>query len=239
LPPPVIPAARNTASALKPTEPAAPGKIPADLNTGDKGRAGHPVLNTRTCTINYMLDGGARLTNRVDFWATADAGRTWSKLHDVAGGVAPARLTLPGDGVFGIRIRPGGGSRPPEPGEDPDCIVEVDSTNPIVNLLPPSFGTDEGALVVTWTAADTNLLSNSISLYYAMKPTGPWEVIVSGYKNEGVYRWTPPTELKGPVYLRLEAIDRAGNIGRIELPTPVALELGKQRVKVVGVGPGN
>ena len=47
----------------------------------------------------------------------------------------------------------------------------------------------------------------------------------------------PAAGLTGPVYLRVEAADRAGNVGRYELPTPVALEVGKQRVKVIGVGP--
>ena len=92
-------------------------------------------------------------------------------------------------------------------------------------------------MVLTWEASDKNLLSNAVSLYYASRPEGPWEVIVHGYKNTGVYRWDLPTGLAGPVYLRLEAADKAGNVGRYELPTPVALETGKQRVKVIGVGP--
>jgi hypothetical protein len=225
LPPPVVPASRNTSSAMKP-------------NTVEKPAGSHPVLNTRTCSINYQLDGGARLTNRIDFWATPDGGRTWSKLQDASHGVPPAKLTLPSDGVFGIRIRPGGGSKPPEPGEDPDCVVEIDTTNPAVNLLPPTFSAEDRTMIMSWTAADTNLLSNSISIYYSLSKDGPWEVIVSGYKNEGVYRWTVPNTLTGPVYLRLEAMDRAGNVGRMELPTPVAIEVGKQRVKVIGVGPG-
>jgi len=93
-------------------------------------------------------------------------------------------------------------------------------------------------MILTWTASDTNLLGNSINLYYASKADGPWNVIVSGYKNEGVYRWMVPANLTGPIYLRVEAMDRAGNVGRMELPTPVSVETGKQRVKVIGVGPG-
>lgn len=232
----LVPAARNTSS-LKPADPYAAPKSDTRI-AEEKSRGAHPVLNTRTVSINYALDGGARLASRIDFWATSDAGRTWTKLEDSSRGISPAKLTLPGDGVFGIRIRPGGGSRSPEPGEDPDCVVEVDTTSPAVNLLPPTIGADEGTVVLTWTAADTNLLSNSINLYYAAKLDGPWNVIVSGYKNEGVYKWTLPAGLNGPVYLRLEAMDRAGNVGRVESTTPVTLEVGKQRVKVIGVGPG-
>jgi len=82
-----------------------------------------------------------------------------------------------------------------------------------------------------------NLVSNSINLYYAPKPAGPWQLIVTGYKNTGEYKWALPPGLTGPVYLRAEASDRAGNVGRYESPTPVSLEAGKQRVKVIGVGP--
>jgi hypothetical protein len=235
--PPVVPASRNTSSMKPADDPYAAPKSDTRV-TGEKARGSHPVMNTRAVSINYALDGGARLASRIDFWATPDAGRTWTRLEDAARGVSPAKLTLPGDGVFGIRIRPGGGSRSPEPGEDPDCVVEIDTTNPDVNLMPPSLGADEGTVMLTWTAADTNLLSNSINLYYAPKLEGPWNVIVSGYKNEGVYKWTLPAGLNGPVYLRLEAMDRAGNVGRVESTTPVALEVGKQRVKVIGVGPG-
>jgi hypothetical protein len=92
-------------------------------------------------------------------------------------------------------------------------------------------------MMIGWEASDKHLLSNAVHLYYAPKPDGPWEVIVHGYKNTGSYRWTLPTTLAGPVYLRLEAADTAGNIGRHDLPIPVALDSGKQRVKVIGVGP--
>jgi hypothetical protein len=241
-PPPSVPPVRPT-SALKPSDIAPPDLPPLDMPKTDKkpsqhGDPSHRVINTRNCAIDYVLEGGAKLTNRVDFWASSNGGKTWIKLQDASGGVSPAKLTLPEDGVYGIRIRPGGGTKPPEPGEEPDCVVEVDTTKPVVNLLPPNIGTEDGTMILNWTAADTNLLSNAISIFYASQPTGPWKEIVTGYKNEGVYRWALPTGLSGAVYLKVEAADRAGNIGKAELAEPVALEAGKQRVKVIGVGPG-
>ena len=238
VPPPTGPA-RGTTAAMKPTDPPPAAMPPSKADRGAPARGpvgSHPVLNTRTCTVNYQLDGPTRYPNKIDFWATADGGRTWTQVKDLNGGIPPAKLSLPGDGVFGIRIRPGGGTKPPEPMEDPDCVVEVDTTKPIVSLTTPVLA-DDAVLVVGWTASDENLLGNSINLYYAPKPAGPWEVIVSGYKNTGDYKWALPAGLTGPVYLRVEAADRAGNVGRYELPTPVALESGKQRVKVIGVGP--
>ncbi len=197
----------------------------------------HTILNSRTLTINYQVEG-TRGDKRIDFWATADGGKSWIALRDDAAGVAPAKLTLPADGFYGIRIRPGAGSKPPEVGEDPDCVVEIDSTKPTVNLMQPTIGTgsDDGTMLITWTASDKNLLSNSVNLSYATKPDGPWDVIVSGYKNAGLYRWTMPSHLSGNVYVRLEVSDRAGNVGIHDLKSPVALETIKPRVKVLGVG---
>ena len=100
--------------------------------------------------------------------------------------------------MWGIRIRPGGGIKPPEPLEDPDCVVEIDTAKPSVSLGTPTVVTDEGTMIIGWTASDKHLLGNSINLYYSDKPEGPWEVIVSGYKNEGVYRWALPADVDWP-----------------------------------------
>jgi hypothetical protein len=235
VPGPVTTASKTTAS-MKPSEsPVVPASGIREQPTKPVGN--HPILNTRTCTVNYQLDGPTRYPNKIDFWASTDGGRTWMQVKDLNGGIPPAKLALPGDGVFSIRIRPGGGTKPPEALEDPDCVVEVDTTKPVVSMTAPAL-VEDGVLIINWTASDENLLSNSINLYYAPKPAGPWEVIASGYKNTGEYKWALPQGLTGPVYLRVEASDRAGNVGRYELPTPVALEAGKQRVKVIGVGPG-
>ena len=243
----------QTTSALKPIESPKPvniikpAELPKDITVPtpppipepvieNKSAPTHTILNSRTITLNYQVEG-TRGNNRIDFWATSDGGKTWIALRDEAAGVAPARLTLPNDGYFGIRIRPGAGSKPPEVGEDPDCVLEIDSTKPNVNLMQPTLGTgsDDGTMLITWTASDKNLLSNSVNLSYATKPNGPWEVIVSGYKNAGLYRWTMPSQLTGNIYVRLEATDRAGNVGQHDLKSPVAVETIKPRVKVLGV----
>lgn len=214
-----------------------PPPIPEPIFEG-KGPATHKIINSRSLTINYKVEG-TRGNNRIDFWATQDQGKSWIALRDESAGVSPAKLTLPADGFYGIRIRPGAGSRPPEVGEDPDLVIEIDSTKPVVNLMQPVIGTgsDDGTMLISWTASDKNLLSNSVNLWYAHKPDGPWEVIVSGYKNAGQYRWTLPTQLSGNVFVRLEVSDRAGNVGQHDYKSPVTLETIKPRVTIVDVGP--
>ncbi len=216
-----------------------PAKRPDVAHEPDIRNETPSMLNTRTISVNYDLRGTLRVAARVDFWGTKDNGRTWVALKDEANGTSPAKLTLPEDGSWGIRIRPSGNGKSPEVGEEADCVVEVDTAKPEVHLHQPALGTgaDEGTMLLTWTARDQNLLGNAIRLYYATKPDGPWEVIVNGYKNEGVYRWAMPPGLGEKVYLRLEAQDRAGNVGRTELREAFPLDSGKQRVKVISVGP--
>ena len=108
--------------------------------------------------------------------------------------------------------------------EDPDCVVEVDTTKPIVSLLTPSLG-DNGVMTIGWTAADENLLSNLINLYYAPKPAGPWK-IVSGYKNTGEYPWPPGGDDRSGLPACRSCRPRRQRRPSWP-PTPVALEVGK------------
>ena len=121
--------------------------------------------------------------------------------------------------------------------EDPDCVVEVDTAKPVVSLTAPSL-TDEGVMSVGWTASDeqpARQLDQPVLRPQAGRAVGGDRQRVQERRACTSGRCRPG--LTGPVYLRVEAADRAGNVGRYELPTPVALESGKQRVKVIGVGP--
>jgi hypothetical protein len=210
---------------------------PAVERTNDS-RSGHPLMNTRTVAVNYQIEG-KRIPKSIDFWATPDSGRSWIQLRDQGTGNGSARLTLPADGLFGIRIRPGAGTHPPETGEEADLMVEIDTDKPVVSLPLPKLGSgdDDGVMLISWNASDKHLLSNSVNIQFATRPDGPWETIVNGYKNDGQYRWTMPPALSGNLYIRLEIADRAGNIGRADLSTPVSVEPLARRVKVLGIGP--
>lgn len=201
-------------------------------------QGGHPIINTPHCTVEYAVEnvvvGGQP---KMEFWSTKDNGRTWARVPDESGGRSPAKLLLPGDGVYGIRIKANGNGQQPHLGEAPDCWVEVDAIPPTVRLLQPAVGTgaDVGTMTIQWLATDKNLVSDSISLKYADRPDGPWLPIATNLRNEGTYRWLIPAGVGAEVYLRLEAHDRAGNLGRNELRDPVVMP--QPKVKVLGVGP--
>jgi hypothetical protein len=91
-------------------------------------------VTSRNCTLDYTSD--VRGDSRADFWITSDEGITWKPLRNEAGLGQGLRITLPGEGTFGIRIRPTGGSQPPVAGELPDCRIEVKLGDAPSLLLP-------------------------------------------------------------------------------------------------------
>ena len=214
-------------------------EVPAEVRQlPPVAKTGHDIINTQRLTMDYAVEnvvvGGQP---KIDFWATRDNGRTWLRLQDEAAGRIPARLVMPGDGMFGIRVKANGNGEAPRAGEAPDAWVEVDTTRPTVRLLPPTLGTgnDGGTLTIQWMAHDKNLPADSISIFHAARPDGPWLPVATGLRNEGNYRWLLPAGIGAEIYVRVEATDRAGNVGLAELRDAIPLPMPK--VRVLGIGP--
>jgi hypothetical protein len=195
-------------------------------------------INSRRCTLNYVIENVSGPV-KLEFWATKDGGKNWQQLTDESGGKSPAQLVMPGDGLYGILIRGESNNQPPAPTEKPDCWIEVDTTKPFVNLLPPTVGsgTETGTLLLLWTAHDKNLNDNSVNIWYSLGAEGPWQSILQDHKNEGVYRWSMPQGLGAQIFLRMEATDRASNVGRAELAKPVVLETPKPKARILSILP--
>ena len=68
----------------------------------------------------------------------------------------------------------------------------------------------------------------------ATKKDGPWTTIASGLENTGVYGWEMPKDLPYQFYVRVEAEDRAGNVGmcctaepiKVAMPMPMMVTTG-------------
>lgn len=201
-----------------------------------------PVFATPRMLLDYRSDGSNR---PLLFWLTRDRGQTWEKLRDDNPGQSPARLVLPGEGVFGIaaRTRSGGEveAKAPAAGDAVDSWVEVDSTKPTVELGGVRTAADDptGLTTISWTATDRNLTATPIALSYSTRADGPWLPIASSLRNEGVHRWNRPAGGEA-VWVRIEATDRAGNVGehKRKLDGAPAPEAARPKVRVLGVGPG-
>jgi len=196
----------------------------------------HRIINTAHCTLNYAVEnyvvGGQP---KIEFWVTRDAGQSWSRINDESGGSSPARLTLPGDGMYGIRVKANGNGAPPRPGEAPDGWVEVDTAAPTVRMQTPVLGTGAkvGTLMIQWSAADKNLIPESINILHASRPDGPWQTVASNVANDGNYQWIIPPGIGSEIYLRVEATDRAGNVGRAELREPFSMP--QPKIKLLSI----
>jgi len=188
--------------------------------------------------LDYRPDASDR---PLAFWLTRDRGRTWEALRDDNPGRSPAKLVLPGEGVFGIAARVGVETGPPAVGGIVDSWVEVDSTKPLVRIeeLSPGSGDPTAPTTISWTATDRSLTATPIALSYATRAEGPWLPIASGLRNEGTHRWNRPASGEG-VWIRIEATDRAGNVGehKRKLDGIAAPEATRPKVRVLGVGPG-
>ncbi len=193
----------NTANMV--VRPETARQAPPAFEPGDSTRGAHPIIGATRCELKYAVENlipGSQL--KIEFWATRDNGRNWMRLLDESAGHSPARLVLPGDGDFGISIKATGSGQPPHAEEAPDAWIEVDTTPPTLRMMPPTIGTgaNAGNLTIQWMAHDKNLVADSVSIYHASRPEGPWVPIVTGLRNEGDFRWRIPPGIGADIYLR-------------------------------------
>ena len=151
-------------------------------------------------------------------------------------------VELPGEGVFGLKLvvtsKAGLGRRPPQDGDAPEMRVEVDMTPPAVKLFRPEPDSHRrDAIVLTWQASDRNLASSPITLQWAERPDGPWQIIASDLMNTGRHTWTAGPNLVR-VYLRVVARDMAGNQGFDETGDPILVDLTEPEAKILGISSG-
>gem|GEM_PF-2699671 len=190
--------------------------------------------------LRFEVDGPAKL----EFWASRDFGRTWQVLQNDSNGVSPALLNLPSEGLYAISILDAG-QGPPKGNAVADYWVEADSTKPLAVLTRTAIGegADAGMLVISWIARDRNMTAEPISLYYQPKDGTEWVPIVKSIAqgqsvaSEGTFRWKLPANLGSELTIRLDAVDRAGNVGSA-LSAIVYLDRYGEGIKVIGVRSG-
>jgi hypothetical protein len=249
------PETQTQRTGFQPTEAAGPqlipvGGTPAPLNPPDNPEpvspasparpAGGLLLNTTRAFIDYRIEHvGPSGVGKVEVWVTADKGQTWKCIGEDADKCSPAEVTLPGDGVYGVKLvvtnGNGFGGKAPVPGEAPASWVEVDTTSPKLELREMDTTSAPGHITVRWSASDKNLGGEPVELYYATRREGPWLPIARGVKNDGTYRWAFPRDATTQFYVRVDVTDAAGNVARVETPTPVTLDVTEPNATVVNI----
>jgi hypothetical protein len=232
-------------SARDVTVPSEPRKECPGEACSQKAQAADPVptmlVNSRRIKLNYSVaDVGPSGVSAVELWATRD-GRTWQRYSNEPPPAGPLVVQVAEEGRYGftIVVRSGAGltSPPPETGDAPQLWVEVDETKPLVKIKDVHVGTgrDAGTLYVNYTASDIHLTPRPVSISMSTKKDGPWTPIASGLENTGVYGWELPKDLPYQFYVRVEAEDRAGNVGAYVTSEPVKVDLARPRGTLLGV----
>jgi hypothetical protein len=189
------------------------------------------VVNSKRFNLDYEVrDVGSSGVAGVELWYTRD-GQTWQKHDATLHHRSPYVIEVAEEDLYGFTLVAHSGSglsgRVPRAGDVPQVWVEVDVTRPAVRLLgvEPGTGAEAGTLDVLWQATDKNLDPRPISLSYAERPDGPWTPIATHIENTGRYVWRMPAAVPSRLLVRVEAQDRAGNVGVAQTPAPLPADV--------------
>jgi hypothetical protein len=198
----------------------------------------------KSFSLDYDIDmtRGSQVSN-IELWGTMDNGKTWSKWGEDEDRESPFDIRVDEEGMFGFRVVIVGSnliaSNQPRAGDPADAWIYVDTKAPDVKIISAVYGAGEesGHLVIDYSCADDGLIDRPISISFSERRDGPWTTVASGLKNTGRYLWPAEPNLPKRIYLRIEAVDRAANIGVYRLDLPVDVEGLTPRGRIKGFRP--
>jgi hypothetical protein len=207
-------------------------------SAGEQSEVAGLFVNSLRCKLDYALETPSVV--RVEAYVTRNNGRSWTRAGE---GRSPMALTLPEEGLYGISLvvsTSGQAAAPPAPGDAPDLWLEVDTTKPevLVQSIQPGAGAESRVLTLVWSVNDRNLPGTPVEVLGAPSADGPWQSLARGLKGKDTTQVNVPAELGGRIYVRVQAVDKAGNVGRWETRDPIVLDSPKPKARVVGVSAG-
>jgi hypothetical protein len=204
--------------------------------------SGVHMVNSKRISLNYQVRDKGPSGAVVELWYTSDSGRSWQRYGQV-NDEPPFVFEVSGEGLYGLtlvaRSGVGLGDRPPQVGDPPQVWVQVDLTKPVVRLdrVDVGQGQDAGKLTISYDAYDANLGRQPITLSYATDPAGPWQPIAEHVENTKRYVWQMPSGIPYQFYVKVEAVDRAGNVGSDQTAQTVKVDLSQPKSVILDVGP--
>lgn len=213
----------------------------------DRGGVAAPpgrMVNTADFEFDYELDQTGRWgVAKIELWGTDNGGRSWRRFAIDSDSESPIRVSTPGEGTYGFKLvveSVGGLEAPtPRPGDEPEAVIGVDLTKPLVELSEVRQGVGYFAdqLLVEWRAADQRLADRPIDLFYSNRSTGPWIPVATNLPNNGRYSWRLQRHLPRELYVRVEARDEAGNTAFATSDEPLPIDVSVASGSLKGVRP--
>jgi len=200
------------------------------------------IVNSRRFSWDYEIEerpDGAAV--QVELWSTLDGGVTWQRAAIDQDASSPIDVSLPTVGLYGFRleivpVQPAG-SPGPRSGAAPEGWIGVDDEPPQVELI----GVDEvraggpAVVVIRYLSRDQLLVPGAVRLLYSPTADGPWATIAEGLAAQGEHRWQPDRVVPPRVFIRAEATDAAGNVGRVVTREAVSTTASRAVGKLGGV----
>ena len=203
---------------------------------------GAKVVKANVFNIGYSLDQvGPSGVGGVDLFITEDNGRSWFTYGSDPDRKSPFTVRVEHGGQFGFAIRARSGiglsDDPPRNGHPPEIIVVVDqiAPRPKLGTLTQGQGLTHNQVQFSWVLVDADLPEQPVMISRAYTPTGPWEPISGWVENTGRYIWTVDQTIDRPIYIRLEARDLAGNIGKADSDQPMQIDLTRPSARILDV----
>lgn len=200
--------------------------------------------SSRAFSLDYAIDNdpGAPIAN-IELWGTTDQGITWERWGTDPDRESPFDIEVASEGLFGFKMvivgANGLAGRRPLPTDKADAWILVDTAIPKARILSAlnGKGPEAGTIVIEYQAIDDHFPERPISIYYAESPKGPWIPATQGARNNGRFVWTTDPSLPERVFMRLDAVDSAGNAGTHVLDLPVDVQGSAPRGRIQGFHP--
>jgi len=205
-----------------------------------------PIRHSRSrkFSLDYEVESAGRAgVEEVELWGSADRGQTWKRWGADPDRQTPFDIETNNDGVYGFCIvvvaKNGLATARPIAESAPDIFVVVDTLKPVMRISAATYGEADqtGSLLVRYECNDENLSTRPITLAFSNSPQGPWTTIAAGLENNGGYVWPADPQLPRQIYLRLDAVDLAGNSGSYVLESPIDVQGLAPRARIRGFNP--
>lgn len=181
-------------------------------------------INTRDPKIPIILPADPARRAEIDqlfLYVSSDEGRTWQQIAVAS----PTQEAFPffaqADGSYWFNVSIMDKRKrmdPPDVSAVPPALkIVVDTRKPIVRIH--SLERQADTATVAWEVQDENLDLSSFRLEYRTSESPTWYMVpISPVSASGQKRW--PVSAPGPLYLRLQVQDHAGNMGMAQAELP-------------------
>ncbi len=197
-------------------------------------------LNARDFQMEYQVTGvGPSGVGMVELFITQDNGAEWWRYGIDPDMVSPMKVQVPEDGPYGFHFRihsgVGNAEPPPQPGQQPQVQVVVDSSPPRVKLkrVYQGQGQQSQQLTVEWMYEDENPGEQPVSLYVSSHKQGPWQPLATGLPNTGSYTTPLPHNAAHRIFVKLLGSDAAGNMTEVVSETPILIDLARPAARIL------